>query len=84
MEEAYIAGLNPTNPASLFVITDLQPSINQISWQSVSGRTYTVYWTSNLLSPFGLIGSNLTAASFTDTQHQNNVAGFYKLSVELE
>jgi len=84
--QTYIAGLDPTNPASLFALTDLFPGVsNQISWQSVSGRTYTVYWTSNLLTGFNPIASNLVwpAASFTDTQHENSVDGFYKLDVEL-
>lgn len=86
VEEAYIAGLNPTNASSTFLISALRPlaSANTLQWQSVSGRLYNVYWTSNLLSPFGLIGSNLTAASFTDTNETSSEQGFYKIEVEME
>ncbi len=87
VHEAYIAGLDPTDPNAAFLISVLRPltTENTLQWQSVSGRTYTVYWTSNLLAPFDLIGSNLMwpAAAFTDTQHLNNAAGFYKLDVEF-
>ena len=84
--EAYIAGLNPTNPASLFVITDFESDLqNVIYWPGVNGRVYTVYWSSNLLGGFDLLESNVpwTCNSFTDTIHTTEGKGFYKIDVQL-
>jgi hypothetical protein len=53
MLEAYIAGLNPTEPSAVFKVT-FQPNAGApfISWNSVTGRTYTVCWSTNLLEGF--------------------------------
>ena len=85
--DAYIAGINPTNASAFFVVTDLQSGIdNLIYWTGVSGRVYSVYWTSNLLSGFQPLESNVawTAVPYTDTNHGANAQGFYKIEVELE
>ena len=87
---AYIAGLNPTNENAFFALTDLQGgAVNtEIYWTGVSGRVYSVYWTSNLLSGFGgaPVESNIawTVTPYTDTNHPGDVQGFYKIEVELE
>gem|GEM_PF-4716912 len=86
--ETYIAGLNPTNPQSAFLISDLSPltSGNVLSWNTTNGRVYSVYWASNLLSGFQPLESNIayTAVPFTDTNHPAEQKGFYKIEVELE
>jgi len=86
--EAYIAGLNPTNPASLFVITGLESGQqNVVYWPGVSGRVYTVYWSSNFsVSGFDLLENNIpwTDNVFTDTNHSADEKGFYKIKVDLE
>lgn len=49
----YIAGTNPTNPASVWTVTDLSaPGAADIAfrWSSVSGRYYSVYSRTNLAS----------------------------------
>ncbi len=89
VKEAYIAGFNPTNPAASFLISNLSPLIseNVLQWQGVSGRVYTVYWTSNLLTGFGSpLTNNLpwTGSTFTDTTHSATDKGFYKIEVEVE
>jgi hypothetical protein len=60
-------------------------SSDVFSWQGVSGRVYTVYWTSNLLSGFQSLGSNIpwTASIFTDTVHSADQNGFYYIKVNL-
>ncbi len=81
---AYIAGLNPTHSTSLFELSNLR---NVVQWSGVSGRVYTVYWTSNLLSGFGSPLTNdlpWTPAIFTDSTHSAEEKGFYKIEVELE
>jgi|GEM_PF-3293550 len=84
--EAYIAGLDPNDPNSKF-LTSLQQYSPQpvLGWNATSGRVYRIYWTTNLLNGFELIGSNIpwTVNSFTDDIHSNG-AGFYKIGVELE
>ena len=54
----------------------------------MSGRVYSIYWTSNLLSGFGAtpLTNNLpwTPAIYTDTTHTAEEKGFYKIEVELE
>jgi|GEM_PF-2245704 len=86
--ETYIAGLNPTNPQSAFLISDLSPQTSEsiLEWTGVSGRVYTIYWASNLLNGFQPLESNIawTAVPYTDTNHPADGQGFYKIEVELE
>jgi hypothetical protein len=86
--EAYIAGLDPTNPASVLLISDLRSltSGSTLQWQGVSGRVYNVYWSSNLLSGFQPLETNVpwTGNSFTDTVHGTANEGFYKIEVRIE
>jgi hypothetical protein len=86
IKECYIAGLNPTNPASVLLISDLRfpTSANVFRWNAASGRVYTVYWTSNLLNGFGsVLQSNYTGGVFTDTLHGADNQGFYQIKVRL-
>jgi len=87
VRQAYIAGLNPTNPASLFLTSVLRSPPSVLHWNAVSGRVYSVWWTSNLLSgDFLPLGSNIpwTGNTFTDTTYNAEDKGFYKIDVELE
>lgn len=82
--DEYITGMNPTNAASRFSVQS--PSPNLLQWESVSGRVYSVYWSTNLLDGFQPLETNLpwTASSFTDTVHGAESRGFYKIDVRLE
>jgi len=82
--ETYIAGIDPTDPDALFELSDLQGNVLQ--WSGVSGRVYTVYWTSNLLSGFQTLETNVpwTGTIFTDSTHSAAQEGFYKIEVEQE
>ncbi len=82
IKEAYIAGLNPTNPASLLVVSN--PQGNVVQWQSISGRVYSVEWTTNLLSSFQPLATNLTSGIFTDLVNQAENKIYYKIKVRLE
>ncbi len=85
--QAYIAGFDPTDPDSGFSITDYTPGAQHvIQWSGVSGRVYTVYWASNLLSGFQTLETNRpwTSAIFTDTTHRAEEKGFYKIDVKIE
>ncbi len=82
--ECYIAGLDPTDENAAFLISDFLPLTSVISWNSTSGRVYSIYWTSNLLSGFGNSFANgITGGAFTDSTHGAKTEGFYKIEVEL-
>lgn len=82
VQQAYIAGLNPTNPSSFFKISDLRENVLQ--WAAVSGRIYSVEWSTNLLNGFQPLETNLTAGVFTDAVNQTESEIFYRINVRLE
>lgn len=86
VREAYIAGLNPTDPQAFFGITGSNVNDGSLFWDSTAGRVYSVWWTTNLLSGFQCIQSNIlwTAGGFTDTVHRADQEGFYKIDVKLQ
>jgi|GEM_PF-7050143 len=84
--DAYIAGLNPTNPLSRFMISNFRAlgDDKAFDWNTVSGRIYSVYWTTNLLSGFQPLEINIpwTRNSFTNSTIVPQ--SFYKINVQLE
>jgi len=80
--EEYIADTDPTNPASFFVIEDMNAPT--IYWTAVPGRSYSVYWTDDLQQPFVRIASGLTTGSYTDNQPATDSPNYYRIKVELE
>jgi hypothetical protein len=81
--EAYIAGIDPTDPDAAFTLSNVR---NVLGWNSVSGRVYSVYWTSNLLNgfPSQAFASNITGGVFTDEVYNTEQGGFYRIEVELQ
>jgi len=86
--QEYLAGTNPTNPASVFKITgggaNSQGSV--IRWSSVSNRFYNLSRTTNLMSSFSVLaGASNLPATPPENVYTNPVpiAGpaFYKISV---
>jgi autotransporter-associated beta strand protein len=80
--QEYIAGTDPTNNASCLRVTE-NPR-NTISWSAVSGRVYSVYWTTNLLSGFQSLDTNIVwpQSSYTNATavpHAN-----YQIKVRLQ
>jgi hypothetical protein len=84
--ECYIAGIDPTDANAAFVLSGLRPlsSASILQWQNASGRVYSVYWSSNLLSGFDLLHSNYTGGVFTDSVHGTASEGFYKIEVQVQ
>jgi hypothetical protein len=82
--QAYVAGLDPKNPNSKFATAILPGSVLQ--WPGVSGRVYSVYYSTNLLNGFQPLATNIpwTAGAFTDTVHNAQSQGYYKIDVELK
>ena len=81
-QEEFIAGTDPTNSASVFVIEAIHAPT--LYWTPVPERTYSIYWTDNLNQPFIRIASGLTSGSYTDSLHSGNNANYYRIQVELE
>ena len=80
VREAYVAGFSPVDPLAGFRIAGYQGSQHRINWEAVSGRLYSVYWTTNLLTGFHILETNITAGSYTDLIHDAE-QGFYRIDV---
>jgi len=84
LRQAYVAGLDPNDPDSEF-LTDILPG-TVLQWQPcVSGRVYTVQWSTNLLEGFQPLETNIpwSAGGFTDSVHNARGQLFYKIDVEF-
>ena len=84
--EEYIAETNPTNASSRFEIgMSKQPDGFIINWDSVEGRFYDVFWTSNLTQNFQVLASSIPFPinSYTDHVHAASSVGFYGVAVRL-
>ncbi len=81
--QAYIAGLDPTDPYSFFtaMLTDMNGFT--VRWNATSGRVYSVWSTTNLLESFQPLETNIAwpQASWTDSVPR--VENFYRIDVQL-
>jgi len=82
IRDMYITGLNPTNPQSAFQLIHSQ---NLLQWSAVSGRVYSIYWTTNLLTGFQCLETNIAwpQTSWTGLMNQAQSGGFYQIRVQV-
>ncbi len=52
----------------------------KISWNAVSGPTYSVLWSTNISGPYTPIATGLTTSPYTDSVNTNLPVSFYILS----
>jgi hypothetical protein len=92
VDQDWIAGLNPTNPASVLALLPPAPANNTngvtVTWQSVIGINYFIQRSSNLTAQpaFTTIQSNLVgqagSTSYTDTNAVGAGPYFYRVGVQ--
>jgi hypothetical protein len=87
--DEYVAGTDPTSSDSCFVLHDavlLPDGRMVISWDSITGRVYSIYWSPALTTPFELQDDGIQSPqnSYTDRVERVEQSGFYKVGVKLE
>ncbi|MDF7825046.1 choice-of-anchor Q domain-containing protein [Pontiellaceae bacterium B12227] len=87
--EEYIAGTDPLNSESYLRITDATDTASGylIEWApSVSNREYSLLWIDSLTNSFQTLeaGIDYPQSSATDTNHNTESEGFYKVEVQLK
>src|SRR5262249_18837307 len=86
--QSYIAGLNPRDPNSQFRLEFNRASaaaVPVLTWNTVTGRFYTVWWSTNLFRAFtplpGATNLPWTVQSFTNAVRPWSPGLFSRLEV---
>jgi hypothetical protein len=81
--QEYIAGTVPTNSASTLRVVE-NPR-NVLNWSTVSGRVYSVYWSTNLVSGFQALNTSVPypQRSYTNTSPDSRV-NYYQVKVRVQ
>jgi len=84
----WIAGTNPTNAASVLRASIVSNNLSGVvvSWSSTAGKTYWLARSTNLLTGFSTINTNIAATAptniLTDTSVLSGNTRFYRVGVE--
>jgi hypothetical protein len=78
--EAYVAGIDPTDPKAHFRVSNVW---NTLGWNATSGRVYSIWWSTNLLNGFQPLETNIIWPQNSWTGQADTAEGFYKLDVQL-
>jgi hypothetical protein len=81
----YIAGLNPTGFDQFVVHGTKSEAGPVIYWNGMTGRIYSIYWSTNLMGEFSPLFTNIPGpqGAYTDALHKTEPRGFYKIDVQL-
>ena len=81
--QEYIAGTVPTNGTSCFKA--VQSNRDVVTWSSVSGRVYSVYWSTNLVKGFQALETNILypRGSYTNATPDTRL-NHYQIKVRLQ
>ena len=88
--QEYICGMDPTNAASCFMITNCVPLPGSvyfvIEWNAVSSRVYSTYWSTNLMESFQPLEFDIEYPrnSSTDLIHDTEGQCFYRVEVQMK
>ncbi len=87
----FIAGTDPTNQFSFFTVTNTMAKTNEtnyfvVEWTAIPNRLYSVLWTTNLLSSFQAMATDIEHPqnSYTDTTHNAESEGYYKVNIRIK
>lgn len=88
IHQAYIAGLNPNDPNSRFSFSVEIATYfgNILRWQRVSGREYTIYYSTNLVNGFLPLIDHLVPGEsgvYIDTIY-NGEPRYYKIDIKID
>ena len=87
----FLAGTNPTNSASFFHITAVQPEPGgvSVSWSTVGGKSYRLQTNGELANPFAdysplisVPGTNESTTNLLDADATNFTTRFYRVRLE--
>ncbi len=82
VREAYIAGLDPTNATSRLILNPVLG--NALHWSAISGRVYSIWWTTNLLENFQPLETDIPWPQGGYTNPRPSPTDYYKIKVKLE
>ncbi len=86
IKETFIAGLDPTHPNNQFEMDASMPP-SALTWSpAISGRWYSVYWSTNLHHEFVPLVTNLPGpqAAYTTDVHTLNPSTFFRIEVKTQ
>jgi hypothetical protein len=87
--QEYLAGTDPLNSHSLFVLTDIRPDPSggmDVRWQSVGLKTYTLLRSGNLSQGFSVVKAGIAATPSTNLYYDATATGagpyFYRVKLD--
>ena len=85
VRETYIAGLDPTSPTNRLLLSVLCPPSSDpiLSWNAVTARVYSVWFTTNLLNTFQPLETNILFPQSSYTDEVDEAGRFYKIDVRM-
>ncbi len=78
-DDERIAGTDPQNSESVFVVKTTAG--RELSWVTAAGRTYTVWYTTNLTQSFEILVENLSDGIYVDSVNSAEPVVYYKVTI---